>query len=293
MRSLAEFVMRGRKQAIIIALLFTLIPLMGWVADAIVALVTLRKGIKEGAIVLLWVVLPGTVVGLMGYPLIWLYGVMGGTVTTYLLAILLRQYGWIVVLEVSALLGIAAVFSAHLFVPDIAQLWTKSFALYVQTMREKSVFPISAQDMQKAAALLVKIATGLQVALIIFGNLFSLLIARWAQAELYNPGGLRQELYNIRLGFLAIAILVLTVLASMAGVAAATDSLPVILLIFVMAGLSLVHAFVAVLNQKLWLVVFYGLLVVLFPYIMGMLVMLALMDSWWNFRRRFRSKNIA
>ncbi len=294
MRFLAEFVMRDRMRAVLVALLFTAIPLFGWVADAIVALVTLRKGTREGALVLIWVILPGTVLGLMGYPQVLFYGVLGGTVTTYLGAVLLRHYGsWAILLQVGAIVGIIAVVLVHILVPDIAQSWSKGFALYIQSMKSQPNFPVQAQDIQKGADFLVKIATGLQVAVLLLGNLFSLLVARWAQALLYHPDGLRQELYNIRLGVVAVAVLGLIVLGSMGGVAAAIDSLPVILLIFVVAGLSLVHAFFAAINQKLWLVVFYGLLVVLFPYMIGLLVILALLDSWWNLRRRFHSKNIS
>ena len=58
----ASYVMRGRRQAVIVGLLFTILPLFGWVSNVIVSLVTLRKGAKEGAIVLLWIILPAVVV---------------------------------------------------------------------------------------------------------------------------------------------------------------------------------------------------------------------------------------
>lgn len=293
MRFLAEFVMRGRRQAILVALLFTVLPLLGWVADAIVALVTLRKGTKEGAIVLIWVILPGTILGLMGYSQVWLYGVLGGTVVTYGFAVLLRHFNsWSMVLLIGAILGVIAVVVVHILVPDIAQSWSKDIAVYIQSLRDQGNFPVKAQDMQKGGEFLVKIATGLQAAVLLLSDLFSLLIARWAQALLYNPDGLRTELYNIRLGFVAVAMLAVIILGSLGGIDAATDSLPVVLLIFMLAGLSLVHAFFAAIDQKLWLVIFYALLVVLFPYMIGMLVMLALLDTWWNFRCRFHSKNI-
>ncbi len=292
-RSVAEYVMRGRKQAVLVALLFTVIPLMGWVADAIVALVTLRQGAKEGAFVLFWVILPGTVLGLMGYRQIWLYSVVGGTAVTYVLALLLRHTGsWGTVLQIGAILGIVAVILAHIIAPDIAQVWAKDFAVYMQSVKQSSL-AISPQEMQKGQTLLVKIATGLQVALLLLGNLFSLGIARWAQAQLYNPGGLQQELYNIRLGYVAIGILGVVVFGSIVGIDATVDSIPIVLLIFVIAGLSLVHAFFATKNQKFWIIVFYGLLVMLFPYMIGTLVMLALLDCGWNFRQRFSSKNIS
>ena len=146
MRFLAEFVMRDRMRAVLVALLFTAIPLFGWVADAIVALVTLRKGTREGALVLIWVILPGTVLGLMGYPQVLFYGVLGGTVTTYLGRCSVKALRiWAILLQVGAIVGIIAVVLVHILVPDIAQSWSKGFALYIQSMKSQPNFPVQAK----------------------------------------------------------------------------------------------------------------------------------------------------
>lgn len=55
MRALAEFIMRGRPQACLVALVGVIVPLIG---PASVGLVTLRKGSFEGALVALWATLP-------------------------------------------------------------------------------------------------------------------------------------------------------------------------------------------------------------------------------------------
>ena len=66
MRGLAEYVMLGRRQAIIIVLLCGFFPLLYFFSAAIVALVTLRKGRNEGLIVLLWSMLPAGTLWAMG-----------------------------------------------------------------------------------------------------------------------------------------------------------------------------------------------------------------------------------
>jgi len=58
MRSLAEFAMRSRATALLVAVLSTGTSLFFWVGAAVVALVTLRKGTSEGLILLLWSLLP-------------------------------------------------------------------------------------------------------------------------------------------------------------------------------------------------------------------------------------------
>lgn len=64
-RRIAEYVMRGRRQAVVMALIpalvaYVAIPLLISLSIVIVCLVTLRKGAKEGLIVLLSVFVPGT-----------------------------------------------------------------------------------------------------------------------------------------------------------------------------------------------------------------------------------------
>ncbi|MDO7653855.1 MAG: hypothetical protein MUQ57_04050 [Porticoccus sp.] len=55
MRALAEFIMRGRVQAALVAFFGNLLPL---VSPAAVSLVTLNKGLSEGALLTLWALLP-------------------------------------------------------------------------------------------------------------------------------------------------------------------------------------------------------------------------------------------
>lgn len=291
MRSLAEYIMRGRKQAALLAILFTLLPFLGWIANAIMALVTLRKGAKEGLFILLWVILPAVVVAFMGYPELWLYDVIGGTLATYLFALLLRHYAsWGVVFQVGMVLGVIVVLVVHVFMPDISQVWTKGYAQYMQTVRTQSssAFPFNAHELEKVGPALIKVATGLQVIFLLLSDFFNVAIARWAQASLYNPGGTAPEFLNIRLSVVAVAVLLLVFAASIMGIATAIDSLPVVLLPFFLAGISLCHFMLTkTKSAKIWLLIFYGLMVVLFPYFIAVLVTLALLDCWWNFRLRF------
>ena len=55
MRGLAEFVMKGRKQAIMAVMLLGLVPLVYYLSPAIVGLIMLRKGWRDAAFVLAWV----------------------------------------------------------------------------------------------------------------------------------------------------------------------------------------------------------------------------------------------
>ena len=57
MRALAEFVMRGRVQAILVAVVGIFLPFFAWISAAVIGLVVLRKGTGEGFLVLSWALL--------------------------------------------------------------------------------------------------------------------------------------------------------------------------------------------------------------------------------------------
>ncbi len=292
LRHFAEYVMRGRRQAIIIALLFTFIPLMGWVSDAIVALVTLRKGPKEGAIVLIWVILPSIVVALLGYPELWIYDIIGGSVAVYGLALVLRRTGsWAFVLQISMLLGVAAVAVVHMFDPDIFEQSVKEITSVYNDYKTYFHLDVEPEVVDQTALLFAKFAVGTQVALMLIVDWFNIFIARWEQSALYNPQGLSSELQNLRLGLIPIVLLVLVLIAALSGVAVAVDAMPIVVLPFIMAGLSLVHDLVTVRKlSKRWLLVFYSLLILFFIYMAGLLVIAVVADHWLNFRRKLQTQ---
>ena len=287
----ASYIMRGRQQAVIVGLLFTVVPLLGWVSNVIIALVTLRKGAKEGAIVLLWVILPVVVVAGLGNPWIALYNIVGGSLFAYLLALVLRQtQSWRKVLEVGMLVGLLAVLLVHLLIPNVGALWTKQLGHYAVLIKDQLNFTVNTEQFQS----FVKFATGFQVAFLWLGALINLGLARGLQSMLYNPGQLCPELEAVRLSkwdgfaFLLIAI------ASLQKLALAQDALPVVLLAFILAGLSVLHAVMRLRNGffKGWFLVVYGLLIVFFPYMAALLVVIALVDTGLDFRHRLLRKQL-
>jgi hypothetical protein len=282
----ASYVMRGRRQAVIVGLLFTLIPLFGWVSNAIVALVTLRKGAKEGAIILLWVILPAVVVASLGNRLIILYGIIGGSLFTYVLALILRQtQSWKTVLTVTLLIGLSAVLLVHLWIPNISLVWSDQFEHYAALVKNQFNVVVNTTQLQFFS----KFATGFQVAFISLSVLINLMLARGLQSMLYNPGQLRPELENIRLNVWELLVFLVIFTLSLLRIVLAQDVLPVVALIFVLAGLSVFHAVADLRNlAKKWIFLFYVLLVVFFPYVAAALIGFAIVDSVANLRYRLQ-----
>lgn len=282
----ASYVMRGRRQAVIVGLLFTILPLFGWVSNVIVSLVTLRKGAKEGAIVLLWIILPAVVVASLGNRLIILYGIIGGSLFTYVLALVLRQtQSWKAVLTASLLLGLLAVLLAHAWIPNITEVWVNQFGHYALMIKNQFNVVVDTARLQFFA----KFATGFQVAFITLSGLINLILARGFQSMIYNPGQLRPELKTVRLSLWEVLILLLIGLLSFLGIVMAQDAISVVGLIFILAGLSVVHALADLRNvANKWIFLFYVLLVVFFPYVAVALVIFAVIDSMFNLRYRLK-----
>ena len=123
MRGLAEFVMKGRKQAIMAVLLLGLIPLLNLLSPVLVGLVVLRKGFQEAVQVLVWAILPIGGWALAGdpVPLIMLLGITG------LAGLLRSSESWEFTLLAAIAVGVCVAAGVdlvnHATVPPVARHW--------------------------------------------------------------------------------------------------------------------------------------------------------------------------
>ncbi len=114
----------------------------------------------------------------------------------------------------------------------------------------------------------------------------SLLLSRWWQALLVNPGGFRAEFHGLRLGSMVASVLMAAVilLHFMSPVLAPWGSMAGFPLL--LAGMGLVHHTVAALGLgTFWLVLFYVGLILFGPMSL-ILVGLGFLDSVVDFRTR-------
>jgi len=269
--------MRGRSQAVIVAVVTSGIPMLFWIAAAAVGLVTLRRGMKDGGIVCLWALIPAAVVAGLGeiMPLIAMPGML-------LLAWVLRvSASWSWTLVGSA--GMALLFSAGLisvgeaYLDEITRLFTQVFE-DIDTSGEAGAVLIPPTKVEVAGMFGLVHGVTLVVCL---------LIARWWQAMLFNPGGFGHEFKALRLSSVQGVGLILSALAlGMMGPEFRLWSwIPLTPLLF--SGVGLIHNMVARTGRSGLLGVFYAALIIL-PPVKQLLVVLAVMDSWMDFRARWR-----
>jgi len=270
LRALAEFVMAGRKQAVLAIVLLGLPPLVNMLTPTLVALVGMRKGMTAGSAMLLWALLPAGFWLLLGdaFPLLLLFGVF------VLAAVLRATESWQNVLLAG--IGVGAVFEFYLRVqPAMLDLVFEQLELYVRANNLEGVQLDEVREVM--TTFLAAFYMALSIALLMLG--------RSMQAMLYNPGGFREEFHALRIGQTTTLVLVGMIL-----LVNIVEGLPeawifYLAVPFVFAGLALAHALVARKNASVfWLVAMYMLLV--FPTVMYLLILVAIVDSWYDFRAR-------
>lgn len=287
MRALAEYAMRGYPQAAVAAGVTTALPFLFWLGAAVVALITMRRGWADGLKVGIWALAPA---------LAWFLGLGDSTpllilVSTWLLAVVLRETrSWSLALVGSVVLGIGGIafirtWQAELY-GRVLEMMREVFG-NVQLQMDAS----RAAELEQAIEPLLQGSWGMVQALSI---LSCLMLARWWQAVLYVPGGFRSEMHALRLpGWLAGAMM-LVILLGPALWPALMGWLPVLAVPFLVAGVALVHGLVGIRGlESHWLVMFYVAFLLVGQFMAPVLMVMALLDSWMDFRGRLRRRRDA
>ena len=198
-KALAEFVMRGRLQAIAVALVTSWFPIL---PQASFGLVALRKGWQEGLIVAAVATLPaglGLLLGKTAAALV--YASIAVHVVNYVVCLVLRStISWPQTLLVCVCFS---ALSSWLVVAMSGDIVTDFRAFMTDLLTGPNAnTALSDENTQK----LVDIWVGSRAkcsALIAYwicaASILGLVMARWWQAMLYNPGGFREEFHQVRL----------------------------------------------------------------------------------------------
>lgn len=283
MKGLASFVMRGRFQALMVTVAGAGSLLFCWISAAVVALVTLRKGAGQGAWLMAWALLPaGTLVYVYGDsgPLTLLLGTM--VLAMVLRATMNLSLAVLASVAVGGVTGLAMLAFGSEQLQQIVAYLGEFLATFEQQLSQGDEKIVLARPDVGQVAGMLGVGTAIT-------SVLCLLLARYWQAALYNPGGFGEEfraLYYPPVITLALALGAIA-LASLGQEYRSWAMLCVLPLAF--AGLALVHARAAWRGQGTgWLTGFYVAWVVFDP-VKLLVVFAAIADSWFNFRQRWGS----
>lgn len=274
--------MRGRWQALAVAVLGAGSLLFGWISAAAIALVTLRQGVASGGWLVFWALLPAVVAS-------WLSGDPGSVLLllgVFVLAVVLRAtVSLALAVAASALVGLISGGGLLLIGADFLAQLVEVFAALLEQLQSNVAT-------EESMALVLSAPSTVQVAgILAAGNavtaVLSLLLARYWQALLYNPGGFREEFHALRLPPLWTTGLGLLSLAVWAQEPWVSGWALVVSVPLMFCGFSLVHAYVAASGRGASsLVVFYLLWLFVDP-VKGLLLGCVVADAWIDFRRRW------
>lgn len=286
MQKQAQMLLVNKQHALMYALVLALFPYTAWMSIVIIALITLRKGWREGAVLLLPVVTVHLGCSLVSVPVI---AAVINTLTLfipcYLAACVLRlTTSWQAVIGVFFLLISLAALCIQWFAPEFVM----AQYLYLQTMLKEAQSDSVVSSLLDTTGInqtmLASYAFGIQMLTIVFSAMTALMMARSMQSRLYNPGGFKQEILTFRANKIGMLILAFMLSAALQRNVVAMMILPAPVLYFMLAGLSLSANALIKKNSRL---VFLLLVVplILLPFVMVLVYcMLGLLDSLFNLR---------
>jgi Predicted membrane protein (DUF2232) len=189
----------------------------------------------------------------------------------------------------AAVLGILALALVYALGGDPAPWWHEHLLSIREALDAAGLFPqgISVDELLQE---LSRLMTGVIIASLALGAVCSLLVGRWWQAMLVNPGGLHSEFCSLRFpqsaGLVVLGLMVFTQVTAGASSDMAAQAVLVMLVPYLFAGLAVLHGLVARHGRgKGWLIAVYALLGII-PQTALLLAGLGLVDTWIDFRRR-------
>jgi hypothetical protein len=284
MRGLAEFIMRGRWQALAVAVLGSVLVIAAPMSAAAIALVTMAQGMRNGTWVALWALLPALLLG-------WVSGDYGTgflLLSVYVGAVVLAQ-------TLSLSLALIAIVPVSAVGGFVLLTFNTAFLEAMLSMLDAWIAALQSESPETGDSLNALRPTANQVAgLMATGNAFlaslSLLLGRYWQSALFKPGAFGEEFRALKLPGALTALLVLVAMAgalngSETAAWSALAGIPVTL-----AGFGLFHHIAK--RQQLggtFLTIGYVLWVIVDGLKVGVLLAV-LLDAFLDLGRRVRPK---
>ena len=289
----ARRVLENDRYAFTAASLLSVLPYMGWLALALVALVTLRKGWRAGGVLVLPVMVGHMLLALKSLPFPAAASDAAlNVIPCYVAACVLAQTSsWRAV--AAALFGL--VMLSALFFQGISPDFIASQYEHLQAlMHSMASSQINVLDFWESHGIspvvLANYLFGVQAASLAFSAMVPLFFARSIQSQLFYPGGFQQELRYFRGDKTSLAVFVLLFSAAYLDLVLAMNGLPLVLFYFTLAGLSLAACLLSRM-RPLGVLVLLLVPTVLLPWVMlPLYVLLGAFDSLFNFRLYLSSK---
>jgi hypothetical protein len=269
------------------------LPLLNLFSGAALALVTLRKGAWEGLITLLLsAAIAGVLLGVLAGSVLPAVGLLGlfwlplwGLAATLRYTVSLAQ-----TLLLGALMAALAMLIFAVNVGDTTE-WGRMLLerLFKPMLMQMGLAEQEPQILEQLLDYLAPLVLGLLFANGLASLLCSLLLGRWWQAVLFNPGGFGREFHELRLGRQTTWVTVaLFVLAAIVKAPWLNNVILLLVVLYTVQGLAVSHGVVAKAGlARIWLIGLYVLMFLALPQMLMLLCLLGVIDAWGDVRARF------
>lgn len=295
MMALARFIMAGPSQAAVVAattaLLAFILPPIAWVSGGVIALVALHQGPVRGLQLIAYAGVAALALGwlALGTPLLVVGVILLLWLPVWLSAVMLRNTVSLS-LTLQAITGysVVLVLLLHLGFPEFQAQLQHEFASMLKPVIEQQPDASQRQDLQLAVESVLILLPGILATGMMMGIMLSLLLGRWWQAALYNPGGLVKEFNSLRLGrSLNLISSACLLIALFSASKLATMIVLLLLSLYLLQGVAVIHG-IFELKQiaKGWLIGLYVMILFIPHLVVLPLAVFGLSDAWVDFRQR-------
>ena len=280
MIALANFILRGRVQALAVAFIGSFFPL---ISSATIALVSLCKGAKEGLLLFLWLSLILVLIQQASTDNPLLAAVSIASLGIMVIAAKVHRHlaSWQWTLLATIAISVACAFSFGLLMGSEVTAFLTTVKAMFAAINSKQ------QDAQISLDLTESMLLGIVATLLAIGSIMSLMLARWWQAGIYNPGGFQKEFHSFKIETKVSVILVAVLLAGQFMSKSSQIWSDLAALPLLIAGIALVHFAVKLLDQgRQWLAFLYVGIILAGKPVTVILLVLGLTDSLIDLRSR-------
>lgn len=300
MKAFANWLMKGRMQAVIaatvLAILALLVTPLALVSAAVISLTVLRQGWREGVLVLVSALL--AIAGLGGLlfqmPIATvLIGVMLWVPAAVLGGIMGRTGSLRLAIEAAAIGAALIVLLQYMWLADPAAFWADALNEFLARRVDQAT--LDASNASQLIGLMSGWMAGGVAATWLMGSVASLALARYWAALLDRPGAFGAEFRQLRFGrwlLLLVPVLLVVGVLMTGGQPSLIGQLYLVgMVVFLIQGISVAHGLVAEFGgSPAWLVGLYLLLVFVAPQGATVVALAGYADGWLNFRARARAR---
>lgn len=283
-RNQAQALLDNTYYALACTIGLALLSYTAWVSAAIIALITLRKGWRDGGWLLLFALLTQYAVSFWGSSAqIALLSAVITFLPCYIGACVLGwTTSWRAVAVAFLFQVTVAMIGIQLYLPDYV---LAQFLAIKAALQELDGSLLNLVDINKGLnqTVLASYLLGLQAVGVVLSASSSLMWARSVQSQLVYPGGFRAEMLGFRASKLGLLLFILVYISAYEQNAISVSILPMFMLYFVLAGISLSFN----LFKQKWLSSWIILIAtfILLPFVMlPVYVIFGSLDSLFNLR---------